>query len=265
MVNSCHPKVGSNPSKVDLENVSAEGHQQLSVGLLQNLNQFLVTQTQLMRQMIQLMATNNASSSNASCKHCMAPQAASVPEDRPEEPKAPNPQAPCHYQDTGHKRKTEEQVQDIVKISKTRGIVGPSFQSKASPDNLPEVTLIATITPAAGRKANARIMSQIQEYRRLGLLMPQDEAVKHPTGSSTSKPPIQGQPRKKQSQATGITCFFCQEIGHYANKCSKKQQAKNSAIKQQLQRKTLCCPPLLSSLSESRGRDSLKGGRFVTS
>ena len=54
-----------------------------------------------------------------------------------------------------------DQVQDFARISKTHVIVGPSLQSKTSRDSLPEVTLIATITPAAGRKNNARIMSKL--------------------------------------------------------------------------------------------------------
>ena len=130
-------------------------------------------------------------------------------------------------------------------------------------DNLPEVALIATITPAAGRKANARIMSQVQEYRSLGLPMPQGEIVKQQTSSSNFKLSAQGQPQKKFPPIASVRCFYCKELGHYANNCPKKQQAGKLSSKQQLQL-PFCCPPLLSSLCESRGRDSLKGGRFVT-
>ena len=422
MGKSCHSKDGSHVDLKAPQNVSSEGNQSLTTETLQNLNQFLVTQTQLMQRLIQRMDANNAPlapvsatpeersgeelpkdkplevthNEEVSCSlpegrhlwkfvpcfrcgeqghfayecpqkeksmqeihcagcnligHCfrkcprkkdaqfqvcfccgkeghfvkqcpsqmlVAPQAPSVPKSRSKEPeaspraaiicsssegreflktsltsaaqhqsvsnqvtpgrtvkhrtspKALTLQAPCPHQGSGHKRKVEDHVQDIAKTSTTRIVVGPSLQGKTSkakiqcfecsdlghyanrcprrrqtiaPDDLPEVTLIATITPAAGRKANAKMMSQVQEYRSLGLPMPQDETVKHQAGPSTSRLSAQGQPQKKLPPIASVTCFYCKELGHYANKCPKKQQTMKLASKQWFPSKALCYHP----------------------
>lgn len=54
---------------------------------------------------------------------------------------------------------------------------GPKGCQKFSADDIPEATLIATITPAAGGKNNRRIVSQLCEYRSLGLPIPQETSM----------------------------------------------------------------------------------------
>ncbi|MBJ3415128.1 hypothetical protein JGB96_23645 [Salmonella enterica subsp. enterica serovar Derby] len=58
--------------------------------------------------------------------------------------------------------------------------------------------------------------------------------MKHQAGPSTSRLSAQGQPQKKLPPIAIVTCFYCKELGHYANKCPKKQQAVKLASKQQL-------------------------------
>ena len=59
------PQVEVTPGSHVPQSGSAEGPQSLPAGLLQNLNQFLVTQTQLMQQMMQCLNANNVCSTTA--------------------------------------------------------------------------------------------------------------------------------------------------------------------------------------------------------
>ena len=53
----------------------------------------------------------------------------------------------------------------------------PQRLSALPSDSIPEATLIATITPAAGGKTKRRILSQLYEYRSLGLPISQETIV----------------------------------------------------------------------------------------
>ena len=84
MVDTSRSKNGTHANNNVPENVSTEGHQPLSAEVLQNLNQFLITQTQLMQLLMQRMNGNNVSSAPvpAAPEECSCKE---LPKDKPQE------------------------------------------------------------------------------------------------------------------------------------------------------------------------------------
>lgn len=250
------------------KDVPAEGNQQLIAETLRNLNQSIITQTQLMQQWIQQMSNNNIFSNTApttqeqryytKCtKRKMVDQGqhdarnlkARVIQPQPNQAptttvfktpgSAPHPpmQTFRNINDGQLQQNKTSRAGIQCFVCQDMGHYAnqcPKGRLALTPDNIPEAILIATITPAAGRKANARILSQVQEYKSLGLPISQDEAVKHQASPSTSKLSAQGQPQKKFPPIASVTCFHCQEKGHYAHKCPKKQQAATPKLQREI-------------------------------
>ena len=99
----------------------------------------------------------------------------------------------------------------------------PQKRQAVTPDSIPEATLIATITPAAGRRNNRRILSQLCAHRSMDLPVPPETSVQQSVSwllpsSSFGKPP-----QKKPYRVSGVTCFSCRKEGHFASECPLKK------------------------------------------
>lgn len=215
MVKSHPSKDGSKVSHKISKCASPEASQSLSTETLHNLNQFLVTQTQMMQRLIQRLDADNTPSASVptaledrfkglrvlpqektNCsshddkgysKTSLTTSAqqlssshqviSSQAEKERTNPEALHLQAPYRQQDSGHKRKIIDLVQSISSNSKTQ----------ARLPQLNQVSAVTTFKPPglALRPPKQMILSGSQ-----------------PQQSNTSKGKVQ--------------CFKCSEIGHYA-------------------------------------------------
>lgn len=96
----------------------------------------------------------------------------------------------------------------------------PQRRLVVAPDNIPEATLNATITPAAGSRNNRRYLLQLQKIHKFTHASRNNSE----TASQLLFPNTSiGGPSQKDSHAAGITCFNYCERGHYARKCPQKK------------------------------------------
>ena len=91
--------------------------------------------------------------------------------------------------------------------------------SAYSADGIPKATLIATITPAAGRRSNRRILSQLCARRSMDLPVPPENSAQQPVELSLPCSSLRSQSQKKSPCASGVTCFRCQKKGHFSRQC----------------------------------------------